>query len=212
MDKPNYYAIIPAEVRYSDIKPSAKLLYGEITCLSNLKGYCYATNNYFSKLYGVSKNTISLWIKDLNAAGFITIEMIYKNKQIIERRMTIINFQMGVTKNDGGGVIKNSEVNSTSINTTRTSIIKRKEKFIKDFNFIGVSKKTREEFISYWSEENTSKTRMRFEMEKTWDTQKRLGRWINNSIKWDKTNPVSKLESTISAHQKSKEMLDNMNN
>ena len=212
MDKPNYYAIIPAEVRYSDIKPSAKLLYGEITCLSNLKGYCYATNNYFSKLYGVSKNTISLWIKDLNAAGFITIEMIYKNKQIIERRMTIINFQMGVTKNDGGGVIKNSEVNSTSINTTRSSIIKRKEKFIKDFNFIGVSKKTREEFISYWSEENTSKTRMRFEMEKTWDTQKRLGRWINNSIKWDKTNPVSKLESTISAHQKSKEMLDNMNN
>ena len=34
-EKPRYYAIIPANVRYSDLKPNAKLLYGEITALSN---------------------------------------------------------------------------------------------------------------------------------------------------------------------------------
>ena len=30
-ETPNYYAIIPANVRYADLKPNAKLLYGEIT-------------------------------------------------------------------------------------------------------------------------------------------------------------------------------------
>ena len=60
MDNPNYYAIIPAGVRYSAIKPNAKLLYGEITALANKKGYCFATNKYFAELYSVNKNTISL--------------------------------------------------------------------------------------------------------------------------------------------------------
>ena len=63
--KPNYYAIIPANVRYSNLKPNAKLLYAEITALSNKLGYCYARNGYFAELYGVNKNTVSRWISDL---------------------------------------------------------------------------------------------------------------------------------------------------
>ena len=34
---PSYYAIIPASVRYSDIIPNAKLLFGEITALAILE-------------------------------------------------------------------------------------------------------------------------------------------------------------------------------
>ena len=48
--KRSYYAIIPSHIRYdNDLIPNAKLMFGELTALSNEKGYCYATNKYFSR-------------------------------------------------------------------------------------------------------------------------------------------------------------------
>ena len=70
--RPNYYSVIPADVRYdSSLKANEKLLYGEITALSNHKGYCFAENNYFAKLYGVKKGTVSGWISNLEDKGYI---------------------------------------------------------------------------------------------------------------------------------------------
>lgn len=78
--KKSYYAVIPVTVRYdNNVVPSAKLLYGEITALCNEKGYCWATNDYFSKLYSVSKRTISTWVKSLCDAGYISAEFVLDN-------------------------------------------------------------------------------------------------------------------------------------
>ena len=38
------------------------------------------------------------------------------------------------------------------------------------------------EFFEYWKEPNKSKSKMRFEMEKTWDLKLRLVRWGNNDF------------------------------
>src|SRR5690554_5058339 len=74
--KPNYYSIIPAPVRYDkNLKANEKLLYGEITSLSNKEGYCWASNSYFSKLYGVTKQTVSRWINSLEKNGYIKTEI-----------------------------------------------------------------------------------------------------------------------------------------
>lgn len=79
-NKKSCYAVIPACVRYdSKIIPNAKLLYGEITALCNERGYCWATNDYFSRLYSVSKRTISAWIKSLCDAGYISLEFVSDN-------------------------------------------------------------------------------------------------------------------------------------
>jgi len=76
---PSFYAIIPANVRYDkELPANAKLLYGEITALCNEKGYCWASNNYFAELYGVSVRSISMWIKTLVDRGYLNSRMKYK--------------------------------------------------------------------------------------------------------------------------------------
>lgn len=74
--RPNYYSIIPADVRYDDSIPAnAKLLYGEISALIGKEGFCFATNQYFSELYGMADETISRLISKLETAGHIKREM-----------------------------------------------------------------------------------------------------------------------------------------
>lgn len=74
MEKPSYYAVIPAPVRYSTISPNAKLLFGEITCLCEAEGFCWASNGYLAKLYDAGERTVSRWLTELEKVGFISIE------------------------------------------------------------------------------------------------------------------------------------------
>ena len=119
-EKPSYYAILPAEVRYDDnLKDKSKLLYGEITSLTQKDGICYASNRYFANLYGVSLTTISLLIKELIENGYIESEIIYKDntKEIQNRYLRILkggylrNLKEGIKEN-----LKDNNINNNNIN------------------------------------------------------------------------------------------------
>jgi len=89
----SYYAIIPSTVRYDKrLCANAKLLYGEVTALCNEKGYCWATNSYFSELYGVSKTSVSKWISSLVELNYLKIMIIFKEgtKEILNRYLTLV--------------------------------------------------------------------------------------------------------------------------
>ena len=92
-EQPNYYAIIPATVRYdTNLKYTEKLLYGEITALSNKNGYCYAQNKYFADLYNVTAVSVSRWISHLQQLGYIKTEVIRnENKEIVSRNIYIVD-------------------------------------------------------------------------------------------------------------------------
>lgn len=73
--KPSYWAVLPAAIRYDpEITAGAKLLYAEITSLADARGYCWATNGYFQKLYGISEPTVQRYLRALKAAGYIRIQ------------------------------------------------------------------------------------------------------------------------------------------
>lgn len=95
MQKPSYYSIMPASVRYdSRLKPNEKLLFGEITALTNYSGKCFAKNRYFAELYNVKNNTVSGWVQSLKRLGYISIEYTYKENTLeIDKRLITVNFQ-----------------------------------------------------------------------------------------------------------------------
>lgn len=119
--QPNYYAVIPANVRYAKIKANAKLLYGEISALANKEGYAWASNKYFAELYGVSETAISLWVKELADNGFIENELT-NGKNGTARKLFL---KGGLTKVKEGGLTK-VKTNNTSNNNTSNTLSKDK--------------------------------------------------------------------------------------
>lgn len=126
----SYYAIIPANVRYDkDLAPNAKLLYGEITSLCSEKGYCWASNQYFAELYGVSVLSVKRWVNSLVTKGYVYRTLTYKpNSKEVDKRILSIDsgIKIDITsvqkcydpsiKNATSSSIKNDTDNNTSIN------------------------------------------------------------------------------------------------
>ena len=205
-DKPGYWAEIPATVRYSDLKPNAKLLYGEITALQGKEGYCFASNKYFAELYKVTKNTASTWINDLKKKGFVKIQIIKEGGEVIERRISTIEKEDTPTN-------KNQEYNNTSNNNTINKLPYRRKQFFEDIAILYNDKILNDEqsknFFLYWSETNRSQTKMRFEMEKTWNLKARMQRWASRQKQW--TKPKKTIKDKINTFNKAKEMMDQIN-
>ncbi len=82
-EQPSYYAILTANVRYSKVlSANEKIMFAEITALSQKTGRCYATNKYFADLYGVSQKSVSRWISNLKKEGFVNV---YQIKEAYEK-------------------------------------------------------------------------------------------------------------------------------
>lgn len=146
----NYFAIIPAYIRYNkELKFGERLMYGEITALSNKEGYCYAKNKYFADLYEVSQSTISRWISHLAELNSIDVQIIRnERKEIIERRIYIKdtpymqNCIYPYTQNNQYPIRKKSKDNNINNNmlVSLYNYIIKKEKQIPN-EFVGYEEK-----------------------------------------------------------------------
>jgi hypothetical protein len=124
-ETPGYYAIVPASVRYDGtLPPAAKLLYGEITALTNAYGFCYASNRYFKDLYQVEERTVRRWIEALADGGYIVagIEEGERRIRLVESIPQTLradkNVRGGRTKMSGGADKNVRHLNNTLNNTS----------------------------------------------------------------------------------------------
>jgi hypothetical protein len=137
MSQPNFYAIIPASVRYDEtVCANAKLLYGEISAMCNAEGFCWAENGYFAKLYNVSHVSISRWISQLVKGNYIYTDL---NKSegntrkifIVDAAVTLLTKKaIPINKNDNTLLTKkiipiNKNVKSNIENITINNTINR---------------------------------------------------------------------------------------
>jgi len=79
-------------------------------------------------------------------------------------------------------------------------IDKRQDKFIDKVNNIIKEKKYSNEetdnFVGFWTERNTSNTKMRFELQQTFDISRRLATWVRNNKEWKIKNKKEVNERT----------------
>lgn len=151
--KSSYFTMITYDVMTdNNLTDFQKLLYGAIIGLCHEKGYCYARNEYFEKLFNKKTTTISMGIGKLIEMGYIYRKLIYKKyydvkedkwiktKEIAGRQLypviaSIPNEDLeGILKNQNRGILKNqnrgyneklkSIINNNSIidNTTFTKV------------------------------------------------------------------------------------------
>ena len=200
MTKPNYYAIIPADVRYSkNITPNAKLLYAEITALCNMNGKCTASTQYFCKLYEVSRVSIQKWLKTLEENNYIKRVNIYKqgSKEIDTRVITLVNMP---TKE------KFTDNNNININNTNLTDSNNKGRFKKPTNWeIKIYCEQRENNID-------AETFYDFYESKDWKVGKtKMKDWKACVRTWErrevKKQTMGKLHSQLNEWQEAKKLL-----
>jgi len=201
MTKPNYYAVIPAEVRYSkNLTPNAKLLYAEITALCNMNGKCTASTQYFCRLYEVSRVSIQKWLKNLEDNNYIKRVNIYKqgSKEILSRVITLINTPY-----------KEKFTDNTNINITNTNLTDSNKKAlfkkptldeVKNYCILRKNNIDAEAFIDFYESKNfmIGKNKM-----KDWKAAVRT--WERREK--DKPQTMSKIDAQLNEYLKRKEYL-----
>lgn len=91
-DKANYFAVLPAAVRYdANITARTVLLYATLTSLARGNSEAYAGNRYLADVLGTSERTAMRLLSELEAQKYITIRYEYKNgtKEIARRVIQI---------------------------------------------------------------------------------------------------------------------------
>ena len=127
--KPSYYAILEAEVRYDkNISSTAKLIYAEITALTQKEGYAWATNKYFADNFDLSAGQVSRIISQLADCDYISVEILDQYKRKITLRKNIKPLRKnagGVTQKAQGGVTQKAQDNNTSSNNKTNNTFDR---------------------------------------------------------------------------------------
>ena len=93
--------------------------------------------------------------------------------------------------------VKDSKVKEINIENRLDKFKRELSNFKKEFG-----EESLIDFFNYWTEPNKSNTKLKFEMQPTWDTKRRIQRWVGNDFNSNKTNGISKfrLDSTGNAY------------
>ena len=110
----SYFLMITYDVlKDKNLTDFQKMLYAAIIGLCKEKGYCYARNEYFEKLFEKKTDTISKGIGKLVELGYLSRKIIYKKEfdaiegKWIQTKEIAGRHLYPILKNDDRGIMKN---------------------------------------------------------------------------------------------------------
>lgn len=174
-------------------------------------GWFFNTAKNIEKDTTLSRHKQSIAIKNLIKKGFIKTKLMgvpaTLHFKIIEIKIT--NFLKTGIKKSAILDVKEVETNNNKeiIINNKKNMNTRAQEFTEEVFMSNLSSELCQEFIDYWTEPNTSKTKMKFELERTFDIKRRLTRWSKNDKKWNQKE--SKLDNQVQAWQRVNDKLRN---
>ena len=153
----------------------------------------FASNKLLAESTNRSERSITRIVGNLKKQGYITVDFEYKGKEIIKRwirptsKLSEINqlskSAIGIDKTgsrciDKSGV-ENKNINNKNIEYRESVFRKETNQHLTLYPLTMIN-----DFCDYWTEPNKSRTKMRFELERTFDVKRRLATWKKNSKKF----------------------------
>jgi len=129
-------------------------------------------------------------IKKLKELGIIETKVIgipaKQHFKIIENKLLSF-FNTSLEEIDKQVCKKQKTINKNKeIRITNNTISNRRDEFVFEVLSFDYDESILNGFIDYWTEPNKSNTKMKYELNKTWETKRRLKTWAANQKKWDK--------------------------
>jgi hypothetical protein len=146
----------------------------------------FVINALFEQVKSTLKRDLKKWEEQQEQrkqAGIRSAEVRKQNATLVNARSlsSTVSVSGNVNDNVNDNVIKNKE----SLETRSLAFKETLRPFINKFGVDMVKN-----FYGYWSEPNQSKTKMLFEMQKTWDTSRRLETWSKRESSFNNKQEV----------------------
>ena len=170
----------------------AKVVIGS-TIYKLKQGQMITSQKKLCKQFGWGNSRLKTFLKLLKNDGMINVS---SNKQLT--KITLLNwdsYQDSNLQTIHKKLTTNSQPTTNKKNKEETK--KNKEQsFINQVSKVGKNKYKQDlidEFCNYWTERNMSGRKMKFEMQKTFDINRRLATWHKNSFEWSFENKEEKI-------------------
>ena len=155
---------------------------------TNLKvGQFITGRNAASQELCIPPTTVYDRIKKLEKLKYITLESNTKNTII-----TVVNYKQYQSIE----IVKNRDL----------EVVYDKFRDEVSTHFKDYDENTLKDFLSYWTEPNRSKTKLRFELQKTFEVSRRLNTWASNKKKF---NNNTEKPAIFDSWQEARNMINN---
>lgn len=164
--------------------PNMVRLFLHLLLIADKEGNVNVTIQHLVDLLGIPTQTVRTCIKNLAENGLINKET---NKSVNKTStlITICEYDSYINPQK-----RTNKTSNKSLTNQQANLERRKEAFTEELRpYVQIyGRDMVNEFWKYWTEPNKSKTKMRFEQERTWDINLRLQRWANNNLQKNGNN------------------------
>lgn len=166
--------------------PNEQLVMLRLLLSANEDGVVGFSTRKLAELCGLTRQNIRSILTNLSKKGSLVIDATLTSNPRGNPRLTFVTicnfdtYRVG-KKKVTQQITQQATQDKTTLSKSKKSLKEREHEFGESLipYVEKYSKETIRAFFNYWTERNKSGTKMRFELEKTWETAKRLQTWVS---------------------------------